>query len=299
VRTRLSGLTLTALLVQLGGGCDAASADPGRDALLQVRPAQFVEGPLPDDSGGPLVTAVETLTTSLRPGETDRPLQGTLAAEATAVAIGLEGDRGYWTVVASAPDVILPDQPTFAAELSTSIFLMPGPAMLLLAAVDDNGRVGPPKRIPMTVSERPVPAGALVVSLTWDDDADLDLHVVDPKGVEIWSRNRSSAISDRPGAPPSDEVVFASGYLDVDSNSGCLVDGRRQENVIWPNVVPRGRVSVRVNTASLCATPTTRWQVEVRREGTRIASASGTSSTFDTRFAQGLGAGLLVLELDL
>jgi hypothetical protein len=85
--------------------------------------------------------------------------------------------------------------------------------------------------------DQPRIAGALVISLDWDTEADLDLHVQLPSdgdaGVnEIWSRKPSGLPFGSAGA--SVDSGMQAGYLDFDSNSMCVIDGRREENVIFP-----------------------------------------------------------------
>ena len=83
----------------------------------------------------------------------------------------------------------------------------------------------------------------LLVSLRWDTEADLDLHVVIPNGTvrsdddRIWSKPR------RPPGQMVDAGAYKSGgILDFDSNANCVIDGRRQENVSWTVAPPSGRL---------------------------------------------------------
>ncbi len=292
---RLFILPSIALALVACGGIDA---DPGRDALLQVGGAQFVPGPLPAEAGGPAITAIENPLNTARPGEVQRPLSGTLANGATAVLIELVGDRGHWIAVAGAPDVTLPDQPTFGLQLAFARRLTLDPVELRLAAVDGDGRVGPPQTVTLALAGVDRPEGALVVTLAWDRDADLDLRVVEPSGVEIFARNPSSAGDDRPGLPPTPEQIAAAGLLDRDSNGQCVIDGVRRESVIWADNPPTGRYVVRVDTFAMCAESSARWRVEVRRDGALIAEAEGVSTAADTRFGHDLGAGVLALEFE-
>jgi uncharacterized protein YfaP (DUF2135 family) len=145
-----------------------------------------------------------------------------------------------------------------------------------------------------------VPQGALVVSLSWDDGADLDLHVVDPNGVEIDKRNINSYQPPPPGAPPEPPgTTHDGGVLDLDSNAQCVADGVRAEHVVWTDAPPRGHYVVRVDTASMCGEAAARWRVEVLLGGAQVAAAQGTSTDADTRFAHELGAGVLAVEFDV
>ena len=193
------------------------------------------------------------------------------------------------------PDVTAPAYPTFAVSLSFSADLPAGAYTLVVQAVDDQSRFGPPDTATLTVAAAPVPTGqpggspqtpgALVFTLRWDTEADLDLHVVDPAGDEIYWGDISPAGS---GA-----------ILDFDSNAGCVIDGRRQENVIWQATPPPGQYLVRVDTPALCAATYANWVVEARRDGALVASAAGESIENDTEMPHDRGAGVLALTLSV
>jgi hypothetical protein len=75
--------------------------------------------------------------------------------------------------------------------------------------------------------------GNVQITLRWESNADLDLHVIEPDGTEIYYAN---------GGPTS-----SGGQLDKDSNRGCVLDGA-VENVFWPeqSPAPPGTYTVQV-----------------------------------------------------
>ena len=84
-------------------------------------------------------------------------------------------------------------------------------------------------------------------------DSDVDLHVVDPSGEEVYYGHRRSA---------------SGGELDLDSNAGCRIDGVRNENITWPiGRAPRGQYIVRVDYWSSCSAQQTNYTVRVISEG--------------------------------
>jgi hypothetical protein len=284
-------------------GCRGLPGDVGLEAELRVAGAQFLSGDLEAAApgGGPAVVSVFNSLTAVQPGEREKPLSGTLDTSATAAALGLRGDRGYWIAVAGPPSLDAPDQPTFAATLSFSPELPLGDLALVVRAVDAQGRFGAPSLVPLVSAPPPPPTGALVVSLTWDTESDLDLHVITPDGVEVWARNINSYQPPLPGTPADANAWQSGGILDFDSNAGCVIDGRRQEDVVWQTgaVAPPGTYLVRVDTASLCGTPAARWTVRALLAGTEVAASEGIALPGDTRFSKGPGSGVQALTFNV
>ncbi|MBW2718793.1 MAG: hypothetical protein JRD94_09630, partial [Deltaproteobacteria bacterium] len=83
----------------------------------------------------------------------------------------------------------------------------------------------------------PVPTSADVqVSLSFDQDTDLDLYVDEPDGTRIFFGNPSSS---------------SGGTLDLDSNPACSIDGINQENISWSSA-PSGEYIVLVDYYQAC-----------------------------------------------
>lgn len=285
---------LLGLLLALGtAACESASPLSAVTSLLRIEGAQRVEGAPPADVGGPGVRGLSLLSAAVWPGQQGKPLGGTLEAGATAVAVYLAGDRSHYVLPAGPPDVTAPELPTFAAALSFSPELPVGPRALQVQATDAAGRYGAPLLQALSVSEEPSPQGALVITLRWQRAADLDLHVEEPSGSEIWARRKGATMTPL-GSPDA-----SAGYLDADSNSQCVLDGRQRESVIYAGAVPAGRYRVRVDSFSLCGQATAYWQVEARAHGAVLATARGQSLPSSTRGPHGQGAGVLALEVEL
>lgn len=299
LRVRACARQAAALTALAAVACGGVDSDAGTDALLRVEGAQFVRGAPAAASGGPSVADVHLVTNTFAPGSVGKSVSGALAAGSTAAVVSLAGDVGYWIVPAGVPDVATPGLPSFRAALDFSYVLAPGGHDLVVSASDGAGRVGPALVTHLEALSR-VPHGHLVVSLTWDSEADLDLHVVEPDGVEIWKGNPNSYEAPAPGTPP-DPAGYANGaQLDVDSNASCVIDGRRLENVAWSATPPpKGHYLVRVDTFSLCGATSARWKVEAILEGTSVASGTGIALPSDTQFDHGRGAGTLAIELDV
>ncbi|MBX3198017.1 MAG: hypothetical protein KF850_41105 [Labilithrix sp.] len=279
--------------------CEGTRADAGRDAMLRVDGAQFFREAMPAAEDGPAVLSA-TVVSRARAGVVERACAGDLERPATAIAIGLSSDVGYWVVPAGIPLASAPSAPTFDAVLGLAASARPGRYDVVLRGVDAAGRFGPATTRPLEVVPTLRPAGRFVIALSWQNEADLDLHVVLPSGVEIFKRNRTEYQRPPPSAGPVDpSAPTDGGFLDRDSNAMCVADGVRAENVVWTEPPPPGRYVVRVDTFSLCGAPSAPWRVEATLDGTRIGAAQGTSTAVDTRFEHNRGGGVLALELDV
>ena len=141
-----------------------------------------------------------------------------------------------------------------------------------IVAVAQNGMIGAPACHDLKVVQ--VGTGDVQVSLSWDVDSDVDLHVVDPNGDEIyWDR----------------QTVSSGGRLDLDSNADCRIDGVRNENVTWPTgSAPRGLYTVRVNYWDSCGVSQTDYVIRVNNGGLTSAF-SGTLTGSGSRGGAGSG----------
>jgi hypothetical protein len=298
----MRGAVLVSSLFVLAGCTQGASSDPALDAKMRVANAQFVAGPTPVAADGPDVEAINLLTNTIWLGYADKPLAGALGATATAAALALDGDSGYWIVAAGVPDVAAPSFPTFHASAAFSTTLTPGTYALEVRAVNASNRFGVPSRQTLTAvpgSPSVSVTGALVVTLTWDTEADLDLHVVDPLGNEIFHGAPRSASPSEPDTSDGGDGTAGVGVLDVDSNAECVIDGLRREDVVWASDPPSGDYLVRVDAASLCGQASAHWKVEVTHDGTSLGGAIGLALDSDTRGAHDRGAGILADEFEL
>lgn len=279
-------------------GCESASSLSAVTSLLRVEGAQRIEGPPPsarEQLVGPSVSSVTLLGARIWPGQIGKPLAGSLAEGATAVSLFLDGDSAHYVLPAGPADVTAKSIPTFSAALSFSPQLPLGLAQLWVQSVDEKQNYGIASVQSLWSEETALPQGALVIALRWERAADLDLHVEQPDGQELWSRRKSGLM--QPGPRPSGSG--ASGYLDQDGNALCMIDGQQRERVVYPQRPAPGRYRIRVDTFSLCEQVTAYWQVAALIDGVVVAAASGQSVPSDTRGSHGQGAGTLALELVL
>ena len=132
------------------------------------------------------------------------------------------------------------------------------------------GQHPPAKKLSLDIP-MPDPAAAAAadvqVTLTWDVDSDLDLFVIEPSGERIYYGNPTS----RTG-----------GTLDLDSNAGCFIDGKRVENIRWPpGDAPEGLYTVQVNEFDTCGTSSSNYTVRIVN-GANVQTFRGTISNGQT-----------------
>ena len=211
----------------------------------------FVNDDAPAESGGPEIDA--DLTGSfITGGTTQLSVSGEMF---DGLVIALQGVDGYVDVDysgdRSASDVAI----TLDSDL-------PDGSFTLRIAGRQGSDVGDYVSIPVNVIEVGS-GGRIQVSVSWDTPSDVDLHVIDPTGEEIYYGN---------------SVGDTGGELDLDSNAGCGIDGVNNENITWGDDTDpaSGTYTVLVHYWSPCGQGTTNYIVTVRVEGEPTRTFSGT-----------------------
>lgn len=107
--------------------------------------------------------------------------------------------------------------------------------------------------------------GSVRVTLTWNGDDDLDLHVIDPLGTRVWWFDRE---------PPG------GGILDRDDNAtpcGHDLEPGGVENVYWPlGTAPTGTYTVEIYAFEDCLPLNADWTLQIFIDGTLASTQSGT-----------------------
>lgn len=271
---RVIAWSVTALSIS---GCGDFDHGFGAAEPLSVEGAVFHWGELPGappeaaDPGGPRITAVELSSGIVRRGQIGRVLMGRTTDDAFAIALRFpQVGTGYWLLPAGAPDPAIVGERVFETRVDFHE-LEAGNHALRFVAFDEQGDAGRQRELTLCVAsevpdnlnacdETRVPP-AWVISLTWDQNADLDLVLTGPNGALV-DRKRTGDLND-PSRPA----------LDRDSNAGCLVDGRRRESVVFGNPPPSGEWHVYANLFDACDAPSVAFRVELY---TRIDHGDGT-----------------------
>jgi hypothetical protein len=148
---------------------------------------------------------------------------------------------------------------------------------VVFAVADANGAWGTADGTGVSVIE--VAGGDIQVSVTWNTIADVDLHVVEPNGTEIYYGTRSSS---------------SGGLLDIDANAACSTSSLFQENVGWaPQTAPSGVYTVRVDYWSSCGVLQTDYIVTVylKSDTPAVPGSPGSGVLLFTGSFTGAGTG--------
>ena len=294
-------LFMSALLLSLVGCKDATPIvnEPENAPIEAIVSSVTVEGvvgvlrleSIPESSGGPAVS-VSGNQTVINGGTFFLSIASDSGSSLKKLFIALEGEMvGYYEIdlrdVALSAGAIASSSRSVSAAQNTpyqlrglmSNELAIDDFSLLVIAADETG-VGRAERFDYEVIE--VGAGDVQVSLSWDTDSDVDLHVLDPNGDEVyWAQRR----------------VSSGGELDLDSNAGCAIDGIRNENITWPERnAPRGTYTVRVDYWSSCSVPATNYVVRTSYGG-QAGLFSGTFTGPGDRGRARSGIGISTLRL--
>lgn len=260
-------VTLAIALGAIGplGACGGEPLTTGLEEPFRVENAQFRAGLLPGSPplsaaelsegaqpAAPFPTPPEVAGRIISPAEVGFNVAGRASADTYAIGFQLEGlGSGYWLIPVSAPDPTNADELLWRAALDFGDSVPPGLQRLRVAAFDGQGRSGTQRELELCVraptsdnlnacdpTQEPP---ALVVSLSWDNDADLDLEILAADGSLV---NRANTRGDGPGIG---EV-----QLERDANAGCVRSGVPRENAVWAAPPAAGAYALYVNLHDAC-----------------------------------------------
>ncbi len=134
---------------------------------------------------------------------------------------------------------------------------------LAIAVGDGEGNFSEYSYLPVNLME--AGTGLLQISMSWNQPNDVDLHLIEPNGEEIYY---GSSISGN------------GGQLDVDSNAACSLDNINNENIFYEDnssvTIEEGEYEVLINLWSNCSVDgNTDYIVTVYYDGALIATTQG------------------------
>ncbi|MBN1598484.1 MAG: hypothetical protein JW894_09335, partial [Bacteroidales bacterium] len=201
--------------------------------------------------------------------------------------VGLRNVYGYMKMSLNADNI---------NSLSITVFLIMGQdfnlenSTLLFAVIDKSGYVSSVYTLDIHLVE--AGTGLLQVSCAWDQLNDVDLHLIEPTGEEIYYDHR---------------ISLTGGNLDIDSNAGCTTDGINNENITYDesSSLPVGTYTVRVDLWSACLiTAITNFTATVWLNGVLITPSTGTNpfygqfEPYEEDFGEA-GDGITVMTFDV
>jgi hypothetical protein len=209
---------------------------------------------------------LEPLTSAASPGTSPAPT--------SAAPVAPKGPaRGYHEVTLKTPGTQIEIVLTITQSLPGDQFIF------YFAVVDAGGKQG--KLSKQKVDAIQVGTGQVQVSVQWDGDSDVDLHVEDPNGDEVFWDNTS---------------IASGGELDLDSNANCDLDHVRNENITWSKAPP-GKYTVRLDYFLACDIAKTNYVVTVRVNGQPTKTFSGSFTGEGDE--GGVGDGKLITTFDV
>jgi hypothetical protein len=261
-------------------GCGEEATDSGAVSsllppgnVIEVRDGDYSVGPPPlatggVDAGAPAAgpTGAPGIVALTGPASVTNGGTATLHVEVSpppaappTFVVWHAGDEGYHSIVGSDPDgdgVYDISVKVAAAASQTSL-------LLNVALLDASGNTGPARSIEMALVASGT--GDVKVTLSFDRVHDLDLHVIEPNGDEIFYQQ------------PATE---SGGRIDLDSGAHCQPSAANSENIYWPpGGAPTGEYRVSVQNYEQCSPGEIRFTVTVEYDGV--------VETFDGAFADG------------
>lgn len=252
------------IIAGLAAACGGEQLTEGLDEPFRVKGAQFVEGELPGSppltsdeiKAGkkpkkPYSTSPEVAGRLIEPRSADLGINGRTSTDAYAVGFKLrDHGSGYWLLPVGSPDPLNNNELAWNARIDF-LGLEPGMQYVRVAAFDKEGNSGTQTSLELCIRS-PIPDNLnacepslkppyLVVSLGWDNAADVDLAVVTPSG-QIIDYAHSTEVTES-GNP---------GKFTGDGGTGCLQSGGRRENITWQEKPAKGTYLVYANLHDAC-----------------------------------------------
>jgi hypothetical protein len=210
------------------GSGGSGGSEPASD-VISVEDGDFQMGGAPDASAAEALPAITSLTgpaAVTNGGVAILHVQLAASVSAPSFLVSLVGDMGYHTVAGTDAD----GDGTYDISVQVSGDAIQASLVLRVALTDGMGNVGEYRELEVELVQSGT--GDVKVTLSFDRVHDLDLHVIEPNGEEVFFENSSSATG---------------GELDLDSGEHCAPSAANSENIFWPpSGAPTGEYRVSV-----------------------------------------------------
>jgi len=252
---------------------------------FSVNNANYNKKEFPEASGNAPTIDVINGNTSVIPGGSN-PIRVISSADISKILIGVKDINGYYSFTPTTKNT----QEAVLFYISMNQNLEDEEFEIMIALEGTNGAVSEVSTIAVSLVQ--AGTGRLQINCSWDQINDVDLHLQEPNGEDIYYANRTSDNA---------------GELDLDSNAGCSLDYVNNENITYSDtaIIEDGEYIVRIDFWSNCnATENTNYNVKAYFEGELITPTFGTnpfSGAFETEDADmgGSGSGVTVMKFQL
>jgi hypothetical protein len=309
--------------IQVVGGQFFVGALPGKPPWMSIDDAS--EDPA-DLTQRAIITNGETIsgptTLPLVAGAEGQAFSGYATSDTVAIGVEMEGSTGYWVTVAGGPVPMHPGV-EWSVHVNFDPADSPGRHALRFVAIDAAGSAGTQVEASVCIdsivpdnqhacSPNQVPPSA-VISLRWDDDFDLDLHVLTPDGTDINPRHPFIGPTDAGAPQPGSSATLCSplrlvtydACIDRDSLASCIPDGHRQEDLIFTDPPVPGAYGIYVDPFAPCGQTGVRFTVSVYTLAgacpncglVQTFAQSGAFAAFQV--SGGTGTGLFIKQIEL
>jgi len=211
-----------------------APAEPPHSAVVEVTLGEFMPGAAPSASAGAADAGVALPRIVSLTGPSGVTNGGTANVRVTlepAVAnplfvVSVDGDSGYHTVTGRDTN----GDGIQEIQVQIRSGARQGAIVIEVAPSDGRGQIGEYRKLELTLV--PSGVGDVKITLSFDPIHDLDLHVLEPGGKEIYFAYPTSPTG---------------GKLDLDSGANCTASVANAENIYWPaGAAPTGEYRVSV-----------------------------------------------------
>jgi hypothetical protein len=242
------------------------------------------------------VTAVEATNAIALTGQRGRGLGGRVDDDTWAIGLRFASlGSGWWIHEVGDIAALFPGERDFSLAYDVGAGIPPGLHALRVAAIDGEGRRGPPVDLDLCVLEDAMPGGlnpcdptlpppAVVIGLAWNRDVDLDLILETPGGQRVSWKAPTTAAPENGVVPDEDLEDPHVGRLNRDSNAGCRADGRNSEAVVWEADPSAGTWGIYVDLFDACGEEDVTFTASVYR---RRAREDGTFRLEETERRRG------------
>ncbi|MDR0516017.1 MAG: hypothetical protein LBH25_03135 [Fibromonadaceae bacterium] len=213
---------------------------------LQNAKGNFAAGSIADDAddGEQFITNLDINGSVLNGGSTSITVTSTKKLEE--VLIQIKGEEGYYRFPLTNDNWINKDEDDateyiywVVLEFDQDLGDEDSLEFIVSGKAAGTGEISQPKKGEVPIEE--AKGGAMQISVSWDRDDDVDLHVFSPAGDHIYYGDRRTGKED--------------GELDIDSNADCTIDGINSENIFFKkDPVADGDYEVEVRMFKKCGT---------------------------------------------